>query len=689
MNRVLKLSKRFSSLISILLVLLASSFAFSYWLPVNSLRVTDISGIVATPDSSAWCKNYTQLFHWNRTTAQWDSFQFGNLIPITRPVVLPNGTVLLTSSIGSGYSTILHRSTDDGASWDTAGSSQIVNGGELQQYGDTLVIVGNPVCRSTDAGLNWVTISQPFEPWIYCSVVNCNRGRLIALAYDEEWLSGYYLTLDFGMTWRRYSSSRDGSVVTLLNDTTMLQSSSLDSIFYITQSDTTWRFYNRIPSHATSFYWDGDSVLYATTDEGLYRLNTTTVSWDRIVHVTSPVCMVRLSNSSFLFGAHYGATLWDRSSAPVLLNNGFPKVGVFDVVVDINDQVLALSYSNHLFFSRNLGNTWEALDFVDHPLALTHAGTLLAGRHRLPAGDSIWHYDDQGGTGYRSYVSPTGEIYYLRTSESPIYSTDDGISWHDTPYFPDNTSTPASIAATSDGTVLVGTNDYLCRLPADSAHWAIQRSMSWVYGLDVRDNGYLYAAKQGFGGGNLYRSRNEGQTWEATNLNMNCYKVMITRINSVVVDANDGVFRSDDCGDTFRSIPIPGVEPGHVNKFFQYQNPYIFAVTDQGLFISEQSENDVDPNSNNELPQDLSLHQNYPNPFNSTTKIQYSLPQSGKIELTLYDPNGREVQSLYRGYRQAGSYQCQIDSKTLASGMYFVRLSQGDRYLTQKIILIK
>jgi hypothetical protein len=43
---------------------------------------------------------------------------------------------------------------------------------------------------------------------------------------------------------------------------------------------------------------------------------------------------------------------------------------------------------------------------------------------------------------------------------------------------------------------------------------------------------------------------------------------------------------------------------------------------------------------NNELPHIYSLEQNYPNPFNPSTKIQYTIGNTGLVSLKLYDMLG-------------------------------------------------
>ena len=53
-------------------------------------------------------------------------------------------------------------------------------------------------------------------------------------------------------------------------------------------------------------------------------------------------------------------------------------------------------------------------------------------------------------------------------------------------------------------------------------------------------------------------------------------------------------------------------------------------------------------------PMEYSLSQNYPNPFNPVTKIKYSLPESGMVNLVIYDLMGREVHRLVKTKQEAG-----------------------------------
>ncbi len=86
----------------------------------------------------------------------------------------------------------------------------------------------------------------------------------------------------------------------------------------------------------------------------------------------------------------------------------------------------------------------------------------------------------------------------------------------------------------------------------------------------------------------------------------------------------------------------------------------------------------------------FSLDQNYPNPFNPSTTIGFTLQSSDLTSLKVYDAIGREVAVLVNEYLEAGTYhQRTFDASRLASGLYFVRLSSGDKISMKKMLLVK
>ena len=88
------------------------------------------------------------------------------------------------------------------------------------------------------------------------------------------------------------------------------------------------------------------------------------------------------------------------------------------------------------------------------------------------------------------------------------------------------------------------------------------------------------------------------------------------------------------------------------------------------------------------------LSQNYPNPFNPETQISFSLPQRASVSLVVYNLFGQKVRGLVNATLSAGTYTITWDGtdsqgNRLASGVYFCRLSAGEKNSITKMILMK
>ena len=98
---------------------------------------------------------------------------------------------------------------------------------------------------------------------------------------------------------------------------------------------------------------------------------------------------------------------------------------------------------------------------------------------------------------------------------------------------------------------------------------------------------------------------------------------------------------------------------------------------------------DIDEFESDVLPTSYSLDQNYPNPFNPSTEITYTLPESGNVELKVFDLSGRQVDVLVQEHQSAGSYRLTLDGSHMSSGIYIYTLNTGNVHLTRKMILLK
>lgn len=94
------------------------------------------------------------------------------------------------------------------------------------------------------------------------------------------------------------------------------------------------------------------------------------------------------------------------------------------------------------------------------------------------------------------------------------------------------------------------------------------------------------------------------------------------------------------------------------------------------------------------VPKHLVLYQNYPNPFNAGTTVTFALAEAANIELAVYDISGRRVAIIERGHMGAGVFDRGWDGRddggrSLASGIYFLRLRAGAAGAVRKIVILR
>ena len=88
------------------------------------------------------------------------------------------------------------------------------------------------------------------------------------------------------------------------------------------------------------------------------------------------------------------------------------------------------------------------------------------------------------------------------------------------------------------------------------------------------------------------------------------------------------------------------------------------------------------------------LNGNYPNPFNPVTNIAYSLKETGKVKIEVYNLKGQLVKTLINDIKETGDYTAiwngtDTSNKPVSSGVYFYKMESGNYTATKKMILMK
>jgi 5-hydroxyisourate hydrolase-like protein (transthyretin family) len=93
-------------------------------------------------------------------------------------------------------------------------------------------------------------------------------------------------------------------------------------------------------------------------------------------------------------------------------------------------------------------------------------------------------------------------------------------------------------------------------------------------------------------------------------------------------------------------------------------------------------------------PSEFYLAQNYPNPFKEKTIIKYCVAYKSRVQLTVYNSEGKVIEELVDEEKKPGTYKVEFSTvethrdASLQSGKYFYRLEAGDYSSEKKMQLL-
>ncbi len=88
-------------------------------------------------------------------------------------------------------------------------------------------------------------------------------------------------------------------------------------------------------------------------------------------------------------------------------------------------------------------------------------------------------------------------------------------------------------------------------------------------------------------------------------------------------------------------------------------------------------------------PEHFEIYQNYPNPFNPNTKVGFHIPESGKVNVSVYNVLGQKIITLVDGIRKMGYHSVEFNGNGLATGMYFYVVRFNEQFQSKRMLLVK
>ncbi len=193
--------------------------------------------------------------------------------------------------------------------------------------------------------------------------------------------------------------------------------------------------------------------------------------------------------------------------------------------------------------------------------------------------------------------------------------------------------------------------------------------------IDYKKYSNFYAVKA------FVKNKSENVTVKKPTLKIICNDPWVLPIITFIKAGNDILPRgTESFGSAFQIKYNESIFPGYFNLKFEISSDGYHYWTDSLKSVVTS----VKPNLREPT---FNLDQNYPNPFNNKTSIKYSVPESSKVVLKIYNLLGKEIETIVSEEKPAGTYEVNWHVGNLPGGVYFYRLQADNFILTRKMIL--
>lgn len=135
----------------------------------------------------------------------------------------------------------------------------------------------------------------------------------------------------------------------------------------------------------------------------------------------------------------------------------------------------------------------------------------------------------------------------------------------------------------------------------------------------------------------------------------------------------------------------PGI--GMVDVFEDlYTTDGVFLTRTGGVTFLVRTTGTVVPDES--VVSQLTLAPPEPNPFADQVEFAFTLPEPGRVDLSVFDAAGRTVATIYAGFAGPGTNVAAWDGRDssgrlVAPGVYFVKMSAGEESRTTKVVLMR
>ncbi len=560
------------------------------------------------------------------------------------------------------------------------------------------------IYKTTDGGQNWTELQNGLpsngddKGRIGIAIAPQNPSTLYAIYADRiGYLQGIYKSTDSGNSWTSLNTAFMDNMyssygwwfghiwVSPENENTLFTGGI--ELYKSTNAGNSWEFvsgWDTHPDQHAIFFDTANDKIYLGNDGGLFVSSNGGGNWSKFTNLPVTQFYTAYVTGTY-FPTYYGGAQDNGTLRSVGDDNWENILGGdgFDVLVN-GDKIYAEYQYGALFVSNDGGNSFE-----DATAGIS------------PSDRINWHMP--------VVFDPTNpDIMYCGTQK--LYrSTNGGISW--TPISGDltdgdsggnvvfHTITSIAVDPFNPSHIFVGTDDGNVQYTGDLGanwhnvtgtlpkRWVTSLTLAWELpgSLFVSLSGYRYDDQQA----HIFRSDDNGETWEDFSQGMPDIPVNDIEILPIVVKGNDDVYyyAATDIGIFER----PGFDTQwyytSANSPFIYtdikhnSDKIAFATYGRSMYamdLGSGMQTSVMPET------DIRL---FPNPVTQNLHIDLSNISRQAISIKLFSNEGNELAELFSG--NSGEVSG-LQMPALPAGVYYIKVTLADsgRYWIKKIIKI-
>jgi len=490
------------------------------------------------------------------------------------------------------------------------------------------------VYSSSNGGSIWTPVNSGLPERIWPTALVSNGSNVFIGTH-----AGVYLTINNGISWTQVNNGlTTTTILSLAISGSDIFAGTNDGVFLSTNNGNSWTQMNN-GIQPTSIIVSGTNI-FAGTYNGVYLSTNNGSVWSQVNNgLTSlGISSFIVDGANIFTGTGDGVFLsTDTGSNWTQLNSGLTNTNIRSLAIS-GSSIFAGTDGDGIFLSTNSGSNWTQ---VNNGLTNWTVYSLFTIGSNIYAGtkDGVFLSNNNGSSWIQNnYGILASQVNSLTVSGSNIFagvqggaylSTNDGSSW-----IPINNGLPYTVRcmAVKDSSIFAGTDSGVFKSTNNGNNWTqVNNGLTniSVYELAISGNN-IFAGTDGggvflssdtgsnwtqlnsgpnntnirslaisgssifsgtdYGGGGLFVSNNNGNSWNQVINNQNCSftSIAISDSNIFLGTLNCGVNLSNDNGNSWTSINN-GLTTSYIMSMTS-SGSFIFAGSDgDGLFLSNNN----------------------------------------------------------------------------------------------------